>query len=602
MKLVKSHRWDPLGAGLTAAGALVAVWLLLDVAALGTQVRVFWLTQPVLDVTIMVLSRGLRRRPELPDAERRLWRIYGSTAAVMLAGDAGQAAYVWLQPDAAGIFPSVVQALAMFASAAVMVGALLLYPTGALSREARLRTWLDAGAVAVGTGVLMWLLALPSTARIGVTQLFGVTVLILAGFAAARLTLSRALHIRRRAGALMAIGAATQGVFTGQIAADARTLHVALAGQLLGAILICAGYRVHARDRATRVPSGAGGGRRGYSVLPYTVLFAMFVIFAAVAPPGLGTRTWIVVGGLFLVACLVFGRQLLAFRENASLVSRLDASLAELGLQEDRLRSLQLYASDITTIVDAQGNIAYITPAVERVLGKRPDDVLGKAVVAHLHPEDRELLLPKIALLAATPNGTLTYTARFQHSDGSSRWLEVLSRNLREVPGIGGVLSNARDVTEARELQERLRHQATHDPLTGLANRALFDQRLDAAERPALLLIDLDGFKDVNDSYGHHVGDAVLAGVADRLRACLPPGGTAARIGGDEFAVLLPGADREEAQAIADRFGRQLEDPFLIDGRPLRARASVGVAAGDQVLLQDADAAMYRAKRAGRVF
>jgi diguanylate cyclase (GGDEF)-like protein len=225
-------------------------------------------------------------------------------------------------------------------------------------------------------------------------------------------------------------------------------------------------------------------------------------------------------------------------------------------------------------------------------------------VLSHLHPDDRIRLLDSMMELQSTPNSTLTYQARFAHSDGSWRWLEVFSRNLRLVPSVAGVVSNARDVTEARHLEEQLRHRATHDVLTGLANRGLFDERLAESVRAgttAVLLIDLDDFKFINDTYGHHAGDTVLIGVADRLRRCLPPHGTAARIGGDEFAVLLPGMDDAGARRTASRFHTLLEQPMVVDGRPLRARASVGVVSADtndaETLLRSADAAMYRAKR-----
>jgi diguanylate cyclase (GGDEF)-like protein len=134
---------------------------------------------------------------------------------------------------------------------------------------------------------------------------------------------------------------------------------------------------------------------------------------------------------------------------------------------------------------------------------------------------------------------------------------------------------------EARGLQEQLRHQATHDALTGLANRALFDERLDAVTGPAaVLLVDLDGFKSINDTHGHHAGDVILTAVADRLRRCVPASATAARLGGDEFAVLLPGADEPTARLLVDRFTALLDEPVAVDGVVLRAEASIGVAAG----------------------
>jgi diguanylate cyclase (GGDEF)-like protein len=169
------------------------------------------------------------------------------------------------------------------------------------------------------------------------------------------------------------------------------------------------------------------------------------------------------------------------------------------------------------------------------------------------------------------------------------------------------VVWNGRDITEAHRLSAELRHQATHDSLTGLANRSLLEQRLLAVppDAPiAVLLLDLDGFKQVNDVHGHHAGDQVLVAVAERTRAALPPEATVARLGGDEFAVLLPGTGAERATGLAGRIEAAMSDPIAIAGAVVRVGASVGVATGTRadaaVMLRDADAAMYRSKQARR--
>jgi predicted signal transduction protein with EAL and GGDEF domain len=130
-----------------------------------------------------------------------------------------------------------------------------------------------------------------------------------------------------------------------------------------------------------------------------------------------------------------------------------------------------------------------------------------------VHPDDLDGARTAMAALAAMPEGTVTFQARFRHADGSWRWLDVFSTNLVDEPSVRGVVSNARDITDSRLLQDRLHHQAHHDPLTGLANRSLFTERLNAAvDRPGrfgVCLIDLDDFKPINDTIGHHAGDAV---------------------------------------------------------------------------------------------
>ncbi|MGI5240890.1 diguanylate cyclase domain-containing protein [Dactylosporangium sp. CA-139066] len=160
---------------------------------------------------------------------------------------------------------------------------------------------------------------------------------------------------------------------------------------------------------------------------------------------------------------------------------------------------------------------------------------------------------------------------------------------------------NARLLAEVVAFQDRLRHEATHDPLTGLANRALFAERIaEAGGTAAILIIDLDGFKTVNDTLGHHAGDALLRAVADRLRGCVRAGDTVARLGGDEFAVLLPGTSRAYADDLVPRLHESFAEPVPIEAARVPIRASIGVAHGPlaqaEALLRDADIAMYATK------
>jgi diguanylate cyclase (GGDEF)-like protein len=232
-------------------------------------------------------------------------------------------------------------------------------------------------------------------------------------------------------------------------------------------------------------------------------------------------------------------------------------------------------------------------------------------MLALIHADDIAAQSIRFGHLEATPGASVTYQLRVQHADGPWRWLEVISTNLLEDPAVNGIVSNARDITVAREHQELLRHQASHDPLTQLPNRALFTERAEAAgaaqdrtQQTAILLIDLDDFKSVNDTLGHHVGDALLVGVADRLRNCVRPCDTIARLGGDEFAILLPLASEREATALAERVMAALTTPINAAGHTLTAQASIGLAQDasndPDELLRSADLAMYAAKRSGK--
>jgi diguanylate cyclase (GGDEF)-like protein/PAS domain S-box-containing protein len=282
-------------------------------------------------------------------------------------------------------------------------------------------------------------------------------------------------------------------------------------------------------------------------------------------------------------------------------------------ISERRFRTLVQRASDLTGVTDREGVITYISPAVEPILGFPPDEFVGSDLRERVHPDDQQGLLDAVTLLLDHPSSTATVDFRIATRDGRWRNIEAVGRNLLEDHTIGGIVWNGRDVTDRRLLQDELTFQAFHDALTGLPNRALMlnrmDQALAASEDGAgvtVLLIDLDGFKDVNDSLGHQAGDSLLCQVADRLTRCLRGTDTAARLGGDEFAVVFDGSPAIPITEITARILAAIREPIDVDGRAIRVGASIGVAVSgpDGVtsadLLRDADIAMYAAKAAGK--
>jgi diguanylate cyclase (GGDEF)-like protein/PAS domain S-box-containing protein len=290
-----------------------------------------------------------------------------------------------------------------------------------------------------------------------------------------------------------------------------------------------------------------------------------------------------------------------------------EAAEAALRTSEERFRALVQNATDVITILDAAGMVCYVSPAIERVLDFRPEDLIGTDLVALLHPGDAPRVQRVLAEVAETPGAQAAVDYRSRHRDGSWRWVEATATNLLADPSVGGIVVNARDVTDHREAEARLAHQAFHDPLTGLPNRTQFAELLEAAVGRArsdgrsvgVLLLDLDGFKIVNDSLGHEVGDHQLVAVAQRLVSCLDRGETVARFGGDEFTVLLDEAHPEEAIATADRILAAMAEPMGVAGREVAGGASIGIALGPAhgvtpgELLKAADLALYRAKDAG---
>jgi diguanylate cyclase (GGDEF)-like protein/PAS domain S-box-containing protein len=287
----------------------------------------------------------------------------------------------------------------------------------------------------------------------------------------------------------------------------------------------------------------------------------------------------------------------------------------DLRRSEERFRSLVRNSVDVNVILARDGSITYESPAVERVLGYQAEDRIGHSAIDAVHPDDRVRIGRLFLTVAHRPNAEASAELRVRHADGSWRSIEAVVKNLVDDPAVGGIVANYRDVTARKALETELRVRAFHDALTGLANRALFIDRLEHAiartkrtrERMAVLFLDLDDFKTINDSLGHGEGDQVLVATAARLQAALRAGDTIARMGGDEFAVLLEDTSTSGPPVeVAGRLLEALQAPLLHGERELFVRASVGVAtvhgrrSSAEELLRDADAAMYIAKSRGK--
>jgi len=269
-------------------------------------------------------------------------------------------------------------------------------------------------------------------------------------------------------------------------------------------------------------------------------------------------------------------------------------------------------SSDMIAICDEHGIIRYASPSSEQLLGVAPGELSGQRLDDVLGPEAVHVREVFDQVIRVDHSEQVTNFS-IPQLDGEKRSFKMVIANLRHVESIRGVTLNIRDISDATRLHDQLRTLAFHDSLTLLANRSLFSDRVHQAIRrvtdgmtPAVLFIDLDNFKTVNDSLGHSAGDALLRSFAHRLVQCTRAGDTVARLGGDEFAVLIDHApDVDAAMAVARQVLETCKQPFDIDGRPIRIGCSVGVAIADRVsnverLLRNADAAMYSAKSRGK--
>ncbi|CAM5234365.1 EAL domain-containing protein OS=Streptomyces tendae OX=1932 GN=GUR47_36585 PE=4 SV=1 [Streptomyces tendae] len=377
----------------------------------------------------------------------------------------------------------------------------------------------------------------------------------------------------------------------------------------------------------TALPGPGQGGERGRypAARPIAGSLAALTPYLAAAVCTLGIlynvlngrsvdRVVLLTGGTVVLALVV--RQGIMLLDNIVLTQ-------ELAQKENHFRSLVQGSSDVIMIAAPNGILRYVSPAAAGVYGRAAEELVGTELAGLIHPEDLGCVVHEVRrFLAASPVEEPTTRIECRFRSGEGGWLNVESTVNRHH---GGLIFNSRDVTERVRLQAQLQHNAEHDPLTDLPNRALFTRRVQqalsgrrASDRgaalrgTAVLFIDLDGFKGVNDTIGHQAGDELLVQAARRLHEAVRKGDTASRLGGDEFAALIVGDGARDRAAreghireLADRLRLTLSQPYLIDGNEVRVNASIGVAfaepgLGAGELLRNADLAMYRAKAGGK--
>lgn len=282
---------------------------------------------------------------------------------------------------------------------------------------------------------------------------------------------------------------------------------------------------------------------------------------------------------------------------------------------EARFRALSESAMDIVTVIDAEGVILYQSPSVRHLLGVDPESMIGLNQFDIIHKDDSPVVRERFKELIGRGMLDRPVEFRVRHADGTWRTLESIGKNCLDVPAIRGIIVNTRDVSERRAIQQRIQHLAYHDALTSLPNRSLLQDRVAQAisraersgKRLAVMFIDIDNFKNINDTLGHDVGDELLREVARRLSASVRGHDTIARQGGDEFIVLL---EELEGQAGAARVAQKILDAlrsaFDVGGTKQHVSGSVGIALfpddgkDSQTLMKNADTAMFHSKAQGK--
>jgi len=352
-----------------------------------------------------------------------------------------------------------------------------------------------------------------------------------------------------------------------------------------------------------------------YRLLPYlAVIVGYGMVVAAVYLGETGPLLWLLIGAVILTS-LGLIRQTIALRENTQQIQAALRLNDELQRSDARFRSLVQNASDVITVITADGTITYDSPALVPILGYATEARVGKRIWDFIHCDDLQIFYKADAAHTPSIHTMDSIEVRMLHADGSWLWVEAKLTNLLHDPNVGGIVANYRDIRERKRFEEQLRHLAYHDPLTNVANRTLFHKQLStvfaaahaSGDLIAVFLLDLDGFKLVNDQYGHSVGDQMLIVVGQRIRSCLRKDDLVARLGGDEFAILLDQLrSTADAVKIAERIIQSLDKPLQIEDQDLVVRGSIGIALyqpgidSPEILLRNADRAMYLAKRHGK--
>ncbi len=269
---------------------------------------------------------------------------------------------------------------------------------------------------------------------------------------------------------------------------------------------------------------------------------------------------------------------------------------------------------ELMVVLNSDGLIEFANAALKPMLGFCSDEAAGMDFTSTLHPKERTRAREAFRRVLLQPDDVVTVELRFRHRDGGWRYLELMGRQFRRLVGEPALLFCGRDISHHKALEKQLQRHAFFDSVTGLANRSLLLDRLQRSlatlrRNPghlAILYLDLDRFKLINDVYGHSAGDELLQRTGHRLRECVRDIDTVSRFGGDEFTILLGRLTRpEDVTIVANRIMQRLSLPYLIGSRELFARASIGIALGTgrdhpEDLLRNADVALYRAKAAGK--
>ncbi len=609
---------------LVGITALVATFLGLNSAYLDAARPIVGLAPMPVQLVALALALRVSTAEYLDSGTRQCWRLVGIGITALVA--ATVSAFIASHGGDATLAARLLTLGTLIAQPILMVG-LLHLPEAPRSGLDRTKYGLDLITILGGGILVIWydlrrplidgVSVLPTDLIAAHAAVTGDLVLLLAASVIWRRT-----RLQSRANVLLVFSLGLLLCFLVDLAAVVelhrfghRPVWLIAAAPVVACLFAGAAWlqRATAASPERRKRAGQGSIVNGTSMIPFLAILPGFgLLLKAAAETGVQPLTGLVLGAVVLTG-IAFARQITSTRETMRVLA--EATARE---SEARFRALVQHSSDVIGIVETDGTIRYLSPSARTVLGHDPRQLVGTRLLDLLHPDDvysAEQFLAELALLPARGSrSALTREWRLAHADGQWLTMDNVGTNLLHEPTVQGLVLNTRDVTERRVMEEQYMHQAFHDPLTDLANRSLFLYQVGHAlargvrhDAPvSVLFLDLDNFKNVNDSLGHAAGDRLLVEAARRLSACVRDSDLIARLGGDEFAVLIESSDSvDEALLMAERIVEALSRPFSISGKEMFVSASIGIARtglGESAddLVRNADVAMYIAKTRGK--
>ena len=600
--------------GLPVYGLLFGLWYVTGWG--GPELRAALTPVAFVPILLFVTAVAFRvSRVAISAAARRAWTFIGLGFAAYALGN-----LIWFYYGVTGQqipFPSMADGAFLAFFPLLLIG-LTLLPRE--RPEAVLRSVLDMLLVMVGAGVLVWWLVLgPVVAATGGYP--GTIVLVAIAYPVGDLVvlfallvalLGRLTETPRTVLVLLAVGLAVnvgadlvysrlslEAGYTSGLWSEMAYLFVWIAMGTAAVIQGTSSSRTGSGDKALSL--------RPITLLPYIAVAAVYIPLAVSSFTGDGSDR-VLVSGAIVATLLVVARQVHTARQNASLMTQ-RASAREAA----RFQTLIKNASDVILVTDPDGLIQFATPSAEPLFGRAIVDLESSAIAELVTSAEAPMV--RAMLAAATQRPGVSAPLVFEVAGSEERWVEMRVSNLLDDELISGLVATIHDITERRAFEHQLESQALHDPLTGLANRVLFADRVEQAivraqrskRPPALLYIDLDDFKRINDTLGHSAGDEVLVQVAQRVKSTIRGEDTAGRLGGDEFSVLIDEtATEDEAVTLANRLVAAFSLPFEAAGASVSLTCTIGIHRSARLdvpaddLLRNADIAMYVAKRDAR--